>query len=97
MSHPNAIDYSEVVRKWGIEKNIGEFKSQSIENVSHCIEIIFNLQHLIHFKLSSTLNPHFSINMYYILGILGLFRETCVVKLVSKPIWRHLGSHLPFV
>lgn len=44
MSHPNAIDYSEVVRKWGIDKNIGEFKSQSMENVSHSIKIIFCLQ-----------------------------------------------------
>ncbi|XP_030760943.1 snRNA-activating protein complex subunit 3 [Sitophilus oryzae] len=34
MKHPKAIDYSEVVRKWAKENNIGEFKTDSMENVT---------------------------------------------------------------
>ncbi|XP_066253518.1 snRNA-activating protein complex subunit 3 [Euwallacea similis] len=33
MSHPNAIDYSEVVRKWAAEKDINGFKNKSMEGV----------------------------------------------------------------
>lgn len=35
MSHPDSIDYSEVVRKWASENKIGNFHSKSMEGVGH--------------------------------------------------------------
>ncbi|KAF7265465.1 hypothetical protein GWI33_021120 [Rhynchophorus ferrugineus] len=34
MSHPNSIDYSDVVRKWALNRNIANFGSQSMEGVT---------------------------------------------------------------